>query len=236
MHESKANEWIYYVAQIGHDLRTPLNIIKGFGELLDQEMAGPLNPKQHIYTKKIIKESDALLYVINQLLDWARLSGDKVVLSPEQTDLYLLGLEIQGQFELRMEQTGVQLINDIPKGTVVELDKNKFRQVLVNIVYNAFKFTQSGGEVHLAIRQDDAHLYLDIRDSGRGMNPEQVGRIFNAFDTAGEAVEADGHGAGLGLWIARSIVQAHGGALVAESVPGLGSTFTISLPKGADAL
>lgn len=68
------------------------------------------------------------------------------------------------------------------------------------------------------------------------MNPEQVGRIFNAFDTAGEAVEADGHGAGLGLWIARSIVQAHGGTLLAESVPGLGSTFTISLPKGADAL
>lgn len=236
MYKSKANEWVYYVAEIGHELRTPLNIIKGFAELLDREVAGDLNPKQRIYTKKIMRESDALLETINQLLDWARISSDQLDLAVVSTDLYLMGLEIQGQFELRMQDTGVQLINDIPRDTQVEVDPNKFRQVLVNIVDNAFKFTPPGGLIKLAVRDLAEAIYLDIQDTGSGMTPDQLGHIFKAFDTASKNVEKEGHGAGLGLWIAKSIVEAHGGQLTATSVLGDGSTFTIYLPKEAEIL
>lgn len=234
MHRSQADEWVYYVAEIGHELRTPLNIIKGFAELLDREVVGDLNPKQRIYTKKIMKESDALLETINQLLDWARISSNQLDLTVLPTDLYLLGLEIQGQFELRVQDTEVQLVNEIPRGTQVKLDPNKFRQVLVNIVDNAFKFTPPGGVITLSVRDSAEGLYLDIQDTGVGMNPDQLLHIFKAFDTASENVEKEGHGAGLGLWIAKSIVEAHGGQLTATSTLGQGSTFSIYLPKEAE--
>lgn len=229
------DSWIYYIAQIGHDIRTPLNAIKGFGDLLDRELVGPLNEQQHNYLNKILTSADDLLAIINQILDWAKWSTGQTVLVKRRFDLVHLVLEVQSLFLLRADHDNLSFNIDVPKTMPFYADDSKLKQVLINLIDNAFKFTPEGGSVTLSLNDSDDCVEIAVTDTGCGMSPEVQERIFSPFDTGYARHETEGHGSGLGLWISKAIVEAHEGSLSVESDVDQGSIFTIVLNKTGDA-
>lgn len=225
------DQWIYQVAQISHELRTPLNAIKGFGNLLTTESVGPLNEIQKGYLNKMLVGADDLLAIINQILDWAKLSTGQMPLSKKNMNLDLLIREMACFFELQAAHKSLTLeVFSIPQAHICG-DEGRIKQVLMNLIDNAFKFTSSGGRVEIKLEAQENTYQILIRDTGIGMSEEILARAFKPFDTGVNIHDANGHGSGLGLWVSRAIVEAHGGTLEATSVLQQGSTFTITLPK-----
>lgn len=232
MSKPPQEQWIYQVAQISHELRTPLNAIKGFGDLLATEAVGPLNGVQKNYLQRMLSGADDLLSIINQILDWAKLSTGQLPLSRDDLNLDLLLREMQCFFELRAKEKDLTWsVASLPDAYACG-DEGRLKQVLMNLIDNAFKFTPVGGQVALSLEARETDYVIRVQDSGIGMSEEVMERILEPFDTGVNVHEADGHGSGLGLWVSRAIVEAHGGELVAESKPQEGSIFTLTLPRG----
>lgn len=229
------DSWIYYIAQIGHDIRTPLNVIKGFGELLEKELAGPLNEKQLNYLNKMLSSADDLLAIINQILDWAKWSTGQTNLLKRDVDLVHLAREIHGFFSLRSQNEDKNFLIDLPESLLFFADDLRLKQVLVNLIDNAFKFTPNGGTITLSIQEREDDISITVADTGCGMSEDVIERIFAPFDTGFARHESEGHGSGLGLWISKAIVEAHGGTLEVKSTVGKGSIFIICLQKSGEA-
>ncbi len=226
----KQKQWIYHVAQMGHELRTPLNAIKGFSEVLDSELIGTLNEKQKKYIEKILFSSEHLLTIINQILEWAKLSTGETTLQKSHVALYPLCISVISIQEMTLSEKNVQVIYDLPKDLEVYVDQRKFNQVLINIIYNAIKFSKPNTTITLKYDEQDQYHCLSVIDQGCGIEQHLLKEIFLPFNQSSKRLD-DTKSSGLGLWISKVIMEAHQGNIEVSSVLGEGSTFTIKILK-----
>ena len=228
-----------FLANMSHELRTPLNAIIGFSEVLLEQMFGELNAKQDEYLQDILASGRHLLSLINDILDLSKVEAGHMELEP---DAFSLPEALQNGLTMLKERAsrhGIELSLELdPRLSVVEADERKVKQVVFNLLSNAVKFTPDGGQVTLAARLDEAEVQISVRDTGIGITPEDQARIFEEFQQARHQPMKTREGTGLGLTLSKRFVELHGGRIWVESEPGVGSTFSFTLPikVGAAAL
>ena len=219
-----------FLARMSHELRTPLNAIGGFAELLQIEVAGPLTNDQHGYVARIQRAQHHLLGLINDVLDYARIEAGRTDYHPRE----LLVREAVADAEALIapdQAAAVNLTSDGgPPEAVVYADPAKVRQILVNLMSNAVKFTPAGGSVRYSWHPHSNCIRIVVSDTGPGIAPEQLDVIFEPFVQAHRRDESKG-GTGLGLSIARELARKMGGDVMVTSEPGRGSEFMLELPR-----
>ena len=219
-----------FFSMVSHDIRTPLNSIVGYSELL---LAGVDDPKERAEDLgNVLFSARTLLALVNDVLDLSKLDADKMVFSSSPVDLPALLARVADTFRFRTQEKGISIRVAAGAMPRLSLDEDRIRQVLVNLAGNAVKFTEKGGvdlEAEFAPgAAGRGALTLRVRDTGIGIAPDFRERVFEPFVQA-ESSRTSG-GTGLGLPICRSIVERLGGTISLESEPGKGSTFTVSIP------
>ncbi|HEY7607697.1 MAG TPA: ATP-binding protein [Alphaproteobacteria bacterium] len=221
-----------FLANMSHEFRTPLNAIIGFAEALKSGLFGTLNARQTEYAGHIHSSGGHLLALINDVLDISRLDLDAYVLHPERLDL---GAAIAGSvrtLSVAAEQKGVDVAADVPAGLpTIVADERALKQVLLNLLSNAVKFTPRGGTVSIAAaaRRDGA-VALTVSDTGVGIAPADLARLFQPFQQADNTRRHNTEGTGLGLVISRRLMEKHGGTLHLESELGKGTRAVAVFP------
>ncbi len=220
-----------FLANMSHELRTPLNAIIGFSEVLLERMFGELNEKQDDYLKDIFTSGKHLLSLINDILDLSKIEAGRMELDlgdfdPEQA----LGNAMTLVRE-RAQTHGIRLELQID-GLVDEIrgDERKFKQILLNLLSNAVKFTPDGGTVTVRATMAAEQIEVAVQDTGVGISAEDQLVVFDEFKQVGRHYTNKHEGTGLGLSLTKRFVELHGGSLRLESEPGVGSTFTFTLP------
>jgi signal transduction histidine kinase len=219
-----------FVAHISHELRTPLTSVIGFSEVLYYGLVGPMNDLQREYLAHIQSSGEHLLSLINDILDLSRVESGALDLRFETLEVRKLIESCLPLVRNRAERGRIKLSLKASEGLYVQGDDRKLRQVMVNLISNAVKFTPEGGRVTIAARAvpDMDQLEIAVTDTGIGISPEDQARLFRPFSRVGsEQFE----GTGLGLVITKRLVELHGGTIAVSSLPGQGSTFTVKLPR-----
>ncbi len=220
-----------FLSTMSHELRTPLNAVLGFSELLGDVRYGPLTEHQARYVNHIHTSGQHLLRLINDILDLSKIEAGRLQLKIELVAIDSAFVEACETLQPLVEKRGHRLIQNSEPGLIVHADPTRFKQMLMNLLGNAIKFTPNGGKIELAARQLGDMVRIDVRDSGPGIPPEERQRIFEAFHRLRQSDKAS-EGTGLGLAITRRLVELHGGGLDVESEPGAGSCFYFTLPSG----
>ena len=218
-----------FIANVSHELRTPLTSVLAYSELLltYEEQS---SPEQREFLEIIHKESARLTRLLNDVLDLAKIESGDMRLTFEPIDVAELVDEAARAHRPLIEQEGLAFEIDVaPDLPFVRGDHDRLRQILSNLLSNATKFTRSG-TIRLGARRVGAEVHLWVADTGMGIPPEHVGRVFDKFHQVGDVMTDKPTGTGLGLAICRELVESHGGRIWAESEPGVGSTFTVALP------
>ncbi|MEW6567625.1 MAG: HAMP domain-containing sensor histidine kinase [Chloroflexota bacterium] len=226
-----------FVANVSHDLRTPLTSIQGFAQaILDGAAAGTEGQQQA--ARVIYEESDRLRRLVDGLLDLARLDAGQMVFSMALVDLAAIVRGVMERLSLRAAEKQVRLDNQLKEIPLLLADGDRLARVFTNLVDNAIKHTPSGGVVTVRPETEAGWVVVHVEDTGPGIPAEELSRIFERFYQLAKARPyGEGRGVGLGLAISREIVQAHGGRLTAQSTLGQGSRFSVRLPlaRAADA-
>ena len=222
-----------FVSVASHELKTPINVILGYTQLLQEDLYGPLTDKQRNVADVLEKQTRNLSRLVNQLLDITRFEagGGKLDVRPTELRGFLHNLE--EAFQVLADQRGIrfQVVTHDSLPDTVYWDADRINEVLGNLLSNAFKFTERGGEVELTVVPTDHSVQMEVRDTGAGIPADQVSRIFDKFFQATNQPAQRPGGSGLGLAIVRQIVEAHGGTITVESTPGVGTTFIIVMPE-----
>ncbi|MDX6408945.1 MAG: hypothetical protein QOE13_2016 [Gaiellaceae bacterium] len=220
-----------FVALISHDLRTPLTSIMGYLELiLDDEN---LTEEQRGFLDVADRNADRLLRLVNDLLFVARFEAGQLELHQTELDLAEIVGQSVAEAESRAMAGGIQLRYDAEGVVDVHGDKGRMFQLVENLVSNAIKFTPSGGNVRVSLTPVNGVVRLEVADTGIGIASDEQQRLFERFFRASTASEHQIPGTGLGLYITRAIVEAHGGSIAVRSDPGEGTSFCVELPSGA---
>ncbi len=234
--ESAAKAKSLFLATMSHEIRTPLNAILGFSQLLQDESLPRKEASE--YLRSIHYAGNALLSLINDILDLSKLDADQMIIQPEPTNLRELMFELKAVFTAKAQSQGIDLITTVPDDLpILNLDERRLRQVLLNIIGNAVKFTKEGSvTVSLAFfKLNEKHGAITIRvaDTGCGISKESLSKIFEPFvqDKSSYRGIRTENGTGLGLSIAKRLVDCMKGSLTVESTLGKGSVFTILLPE-----
>ena len=218
-----------FLATMSHELRTPLNAIIGFSQVLKQQMYGELNEKQADYVDDVLSSGQHLLNLINDILDLAKVEAGRMELQPSTFELPELLENAASMVRERATRQGIDLTVATDKSVgLMEGDERKVKQILFNLLSNAVKFTPGGGKVTLATSTADGQVEISVRDTGVGISIEDQEKIFEEFYQVGASRTQEG--TGLGLALTRRLVELHHGELTVESEPGVGSTFTVTLP------
>ncbi len=219
-----------FVANVSHELRTPMNAIIGYSKLMLDGLDGELNEQQASDLHRVVTAADDLLGLINGLLDVAKIEAGKLELSLEEVDVRIL---IEGAIELvrpRADAQGLTLDTDIAQSLPLAwADRTRVRQVLVNLLANAVKFTEHGGVTVRAV-VDDGCITVSVADTGIGIPPDVQTYIFDEFRQADSTTTRRYGGTGLGLAISKQLIVLQGGRIWVESAVGVGSTFLFTLP------
>jgi signal transduction histidine kinase len=221
-----------FLANMSHELRTPLNAIIGFSEVLAERMFGEVNEKQAEYLGDILESGRHLLSLINDILDLSKIEAGRMELEPSDFDL---PTAIENTLTLVRERAQRRTITlrrtvDDRLGTI-HGDERKVKQVLLNLLSNALKFTPEGGEINVRAEMRDGTAEISVTDTGVGIAPEDQEAVFEEFRQVGTAARKV-EGTGLGLAISRKFIELHGGRISVTSQVGSGSTFTFWLPLG----
>jgi PAS domain S-box-containing protein len=222
-----------FVNAISHDLRTPLTSILGYAEFLEDEIGGPVSPDQRRFVVEIVKGARRLEHLVDDLLDFARFDAGTLKLKVEGCDL--AGTVDETLRSLRPQVLGadLQLEADLPAQPVtVWMDCQRIERVLINLVNNAIKFTPPGGRITVRASLKPDHVRYEVVDTGVGISPADLPRLFERFVQLGDG--ATKGGTGLGLSISKAIVEAHHGEIGVESAPDAGSTFWFTIPLQAE--
>jgi signal transduction histidine kinase len=223
-----------FLAVVSHDLRTPLNAVIGYADLLDEGIPVALPPESRQTVQRIRTSARHLMYLLNELLAFARLDGGAETVRVAPCDVCAVAREVAVVMERLAQERGLTfrlLVPDTPVG--VETDADKLRQVLLNLVGNAVKYTVRG-EVELAVRPESAErVLIAVRDTGPGIAPEHREQIFEPFWQIDRTQRTQGGGTGLGLSVVRRTLELLGGEVRVESTLGEGSTFVVSVPRRA---
>jgi signal transduction histidine kinase len=219
-----------FVALISHDLRTPLTSIIGYVELSLEDLAPPLDDERRGYLQIVSRSSERLLRLVDDLLFVARLQAGRLIL--ERSDLDLCTIAAQAAQEARPRAEAKHLELEFIGGSpvMIEGDKGRLFQLLDNLISNAIKFTPEGGRVEIRAVPADGVAVLEVSDTGMGLGPDEAELVFDRFFRSSRVVAQQVPGTGLGLFIARAIVDAHAGTIAASAHEGGGTTFHVELP------
>jgi signal transduction histidine kinase len=220
-----------FVGIVSHELRTPLTSIKSLSENLFEGVAGPLNEKQKYYASRIQLNTDRLTRMLNELLNLSKIEAGKMELRPTVLSLQELLTDLVEVFQPLAQRKSITMdigsMEEMPK---VCVDRDKLYEVLANLLENAFKFTPTGGRVHIGAQVlDDRHIKMNVSDTGCGISEEHLPKIFDKFYRV-QPGSGSVAGSGLGLAIAKGLIELHGGTICVESAPGKGSQFYFTLP------
>ena len=221
-----------FLAVMSHELRTPLNAIGGYTELLEMGIRGPLTETQREDLHRIQRSQRHLLSLINDVLNFAKIEAGHVQFHPRDVPLHDALADLEALVEPQLRAKGLHY--DFPgcdPALQVRADPEKMRQVLLNLLSNAIKFTDEGGQIALWCEPDGETVRIRVRDTGEGIPVEKLETVFEPFVQLERTLVSTHEGTGLGLAISRDLARGMGGDLAAESRPGEGSTFTLSLSR-----
>jgi signal transduction histidine kinase len=220
-----------FVSVISHELKTPVALIKGYAGTLRREDAtwDPATIQQGLTV--IEEEADRLTELIDNLLAASKLQADGMRLT-NIGDVNLVAVAARAVERFQIQTTKHKLVLDFPEAfPSVQGDESRLRQVIDNLVSNAIKYSPKGGEVRISGAFDDKTVTVSVSDKGVGLPADEQERIFERFYRVDSALSRKTQGTGLGLYLARAVIEAHGGKISVQSQPGKGSTFSFTLPR-----
>jgi two-component system CheB/CheR fusion protein len=209
-----------FLANMSHELRTPLNSINGFSEVLYDETFGPLNEKQKKYVNNVLTSGKHLLLLINQILDMAKVEAGKMNLAlsslPMKSLLNEISLLVADMVSKKKIEMSLEIAEDLPN---IEADELKVKEIMYNLLSNAVKFTPEGGKIGMraSTRKTDSEIEIMVWDTGVGIAPENMKKIFEGFFRVDTPYSRVTEGTGLGLPLSKKLVELHGGKLTVES-------------------
>ena len=221
-----------FLANMSHELRTPLNAINGFSEIMATEMFGPLGDDRYRgYAEDILRSGQHLLSLINDILDMAKIEAGKLTLHLEPVSLEEVCQDVIRLMRGRAEEAGLTLALDAAPLETVDADYRALKQVVLNLVSNAIKFTPQGGRVDVLTRRTPDDRYeIAVADTGIGIAATDLARLAQPFEQVEGQHAKTNQGTGLGLALSKSLVELHGGTLEMESVLGKGTVVRVTLP------
>ena len=225
-----------FISIVSHELRTPMTSIRGYADMLEKGMVGPLSAQQVEFVHTIRKNAERMQILVSDLQDVSRIETGQLHLESGPTALTeVLDNALQatrGQIEARSQQLTVEMPENLP---LVHADRARLTQVLINLLSNAYKYTQEGGRIHVRAWLQDGYVHCAVSDNGIGMSPEDQARLFTKFFRSDDPAVREMSGTGLGLCIVKSLVELQGGEIEVESQPGQGTTFTFTVPVATGA-
>ena len=224
-----------FLANMSHELRTPLNAINGFSEIMLREMFGPIGDERYVgYMKDILSSGQHLLTLINDILDMSKIEAGKMQLQPEPTDAAELIEQCMRIVRGRAEEKQLQIRSDVADLPEIEIDPRAFKQVVINLISNAVKFTPEGGRVTIRGFLSGAGIAFQVSDTGIGIGKDDLPRLGRPFEQIESQHSKSHQGSGLGLALSKSLIELHGGTLSIESALGEGTTVSFVLPINQD--
>ncbi len=220
-----------FLANMSHELRTPLNAIIGFSEVMKDQMLGAIGTEKYLeYARDIHGSGQYLLDVISDILDMSKIEAGRMQLEMGSCDLADAVEDSLRIVQPRAQAENVEIVRDLPGALRVKADKRAIKQVLINLLANAVKFTPSGGEVRIAATERDGTVTIAISDTGIGIPAGDIEKLGRPFEQVENQLTKTKAGSGLGLAISRSLVELHRGTLEIESREGVGTTVTVAIP------
>jgi signal transduction histidine kinase len=222
-----------FLATMSHELRTPLNAIIGFSEIMQRGVLGQLgNQRYHAYVNDIYHSGTHLLGIINDVLDLSKTETGKLDLNEDLFDLREVARSVTQVTGGRLREAGLTQTVDLPPDLpLLRGDERKTKQILLNLLSNAGKFTEAGGSITLSARWDrERGMAVTVADTGIGIAPKDLSRVLEAFEQADSSLARKHQGTGLGLPLARAMIELHGGTLTLSSTLGVGTEVTVTFP------
>ena len=220
-----------FLAVMSHELRTPLNAIGGFTDLIALGVRGPVTDEQTHDLDRIRRSQRTLITLINSLLSFAKLESGSLHYALQDVDAVEALESAAETMDSQIRAKGLRFsLRPCPPGIGVTADPDKLQQILLNLLSNAVKFTEAGGEVTLSCEPHDDRIRMQVRDTGRGIPADKIGRIFDPFMQVDQRLMREQQGVGLGLAISRDLARGMHGDLTVSSQLGTGSVFTLDLP------
>tara|TARA_R110002167_G_scaffold23011_9_gene81888 strand:+ start:2300 stop:4678 length:2379 start_codon:yes stop_codon:yes gene_type:complete len=220
-----------FLANMSHELRTPLNAINGFSEIMEAEMFGPLGDARYKgYASDILKSGQHLLSLINDILDMAKIEAGKLTLHYEKVALKEICEDAIRLMRGKVQECGLTVHLDAPDLPEIDADHRGLKQVLLNLISNAVKFTPEGGDITVALRREGSRIRVAVTDTGIGIAAEDVARLAQPFEQVEGQHSKTTQGTGLGLALTKSLIELHHGEMLIESKPGQGTTVSFALP------
>lgn len=220
-----------FISMVSHELRTPLNTINGFLEIVLDGQVGPLNERQHEFLEYAHISTQQLATLVEDILFISKADSGQFTLRLGEVSVAPLVAQAIQSLQTVADKAEVRLTYDMPEPLPpIQADELRLQQVLTNLLNNAIKFSVAGSEVNVTARVEAAELLFTVADHGKGIAPEDHQRIFERFYQSEAGARARAGGYGLGLSIAKLIVEQHGGRIWVESIPGEGAAFSFSMP------
>ena len=223
-----------FLASMSHELRTPLQAALGFAQLLRSGVFGPINNEQGEALSRVERSQTHLARLIDDILDFARLEAGRVRVRLEAVPVSEILDDLLPLVEPQAEEKKISLSAHASNGLVVAVDRQRMRQIMLNLVGNAIKFTNPGGAVRVTARAEANRVRFEVQDNGLGIPPNRLKEIFDPFVQVDDALTRTASGAGLGLAISRDLARAMAGELSVQSEPGKGSVFWVTFPAVSD--
>ena len=220
-----------FISAVSHELRTPLTSIKGYAAILMTGKVGQIPDQVKERLERINKQSDNLVKLINDLLDISRIESGRAEMQLIKTDLSAMVDNVSDLLTPQLKEKDITLIRDIDKDIPeVSVDPTQIERVFINLIINAIKFTPEKGQITVKVKKDTDKLNISVIDNGIGIKKEDLNRLFDEFYRVENEINQNVKGTGLGLTLAKKIVEAHHGKMSVISEPGKGATFYFTLP------
>jgi len=220
-----------FISAVSHELRTPLTSIKGYASLLITGKVGELPDRVKERLEKINKHSDNLVQMINDLLDIARIESGRTEMRFLEHDVPSIVDNVFDLLTPQLKDKNIQFVANVTPGSPsIKMDSNQIERVFINLISNAIKFTPENGTITATVSHDNKHISVSVADTGIGIKEEDLAKLFSEFYRVDNPINQNVKGTGLGLALAKKIVQAHGGKIWVESEVNHGTTFHFTLP------
>lgn len=236
--ENAANSKSAFLANMSHELRTPLNAINGFSEIIANELYGSLgDPRYKGYAQDILASGQHLLDMINDILDMAKIEAGKMTINPQPIDPVDPVDAAVRMIRRKASDKEIEIVLDVQPGLPeIDADHRAIRQMVLNLVSNAIKFTNAGGRITVAVQQHGPDIRVSVTDTGIGIPADDLPRLSQPFEQATGSRDRNYEGTGLGLALTKSFAEMHGGSMSISSIEGEGTTVAFTLPiNGPDA-